>query len=246
MSRAMAGILVLLLVATGCGRSAGAGAGYEVEWFDAPTADPISQGALQQLLAEPWPDPVDVQPAVADGGGMPITLDSCSDYLEVADLQVHPVAGGNMRVIFQARALNCQALALTLAARPAVVSHLRTLAFDEHLPDQLPWQVAMITSASEAERIADERPHATWRQALFVPLTEFSPCGPHCGRYRNPNQMQVVRLVARGDFDADGIEDVLISSHDAALGGSYRAGRMLLLTRLEPDGRIELLQGLGY
>lgn len=244
--RAMVGAFGMLLVVTACGTSAGAGAGYEVEWFDASREAPMPQGAVEQLLAEPWLEPVEVRTGAADRAGEPITLQSCSNYLEVADLRVRPVTGGNVGEIFQARALECHAAALTLAAQPAEVSHLRTLVFNEDLPDQLPWQVAMIVSGSEAARIADERPLATWSQALFEPITGFSPCGQYCGTYRDLSQEQTVRLLARGDFDGDGIEDVLVSSWDVALGGSYRATRMLLLTRRQPGGRIELLQEVDY
>ena len=244
--RAMAGAFGMLLVGTACGTSAGAGAGYEVEWFGAARGAPMPQGAVEQLLAEHWLEPVEVRTGAADRAGEPITLQSCSNYLKVAGLRVRPVAGGNVGEIFQARALECHAAALTLAAQPAVVSHVRPLAFNEDLPDQLPWQVAMIVSGAEAARIAHERPRATWSEALFEPITGFSPCGQYCGTYRDSSQEQTVRLLARGDFDGDGIEDVLVSSWDVALGGSYRATRVLLLTRRQPGGRLELLQEVDY
>lgn len=243
---AMASVFGALLAATVWGVSADAGAGYEVEWFGASRGAPMPQGAVEQLLAEPWLEPVEVRTGAADRAGEPITLQSCSNYLEVADLRVRPVAGGNVGEIFQARALECHAAALTLAAQPAVVSHLRTLVFNEDLPDQLPWQVAMIVSGAEAARIAHERPRATWSQALLEPITGFSPCGQYCGTYRDSSQEQTVRLLARGDFDGDGIEDILVSSWDVALGGSYRATRVLLLTRRQPGGRLELLQEVDY
>lgn len=133
-----------------------------------------------------------------------------------------------------------------MAAQPATISHLRTLAFDGDLPDHLPWQAAMITSGSEQQQIADERPDASWREALFSPLTTFSSCGTYCGVYAEPGQTQSVQLLARGDFDDDGIEDVLLQSSDAAIGGSYQALRMLVLTRRQPGGRIELIRELDY
>lgn len=242
----MAGVFGALLAVTVWGVSADAGAGYEVEWFGASRGAPMPQGAVEQLLAEPWLEPVEVRTGAADRVGERITLQSCSNYLKVADLRVRPVAGGNVGEIFQARALECHAAALTLAAQPAVVSHVRPLAFNEDLPDQLPWQVAMIVSGAETARIAHERPLATWSQALLEPITGFSPCGQYCGTYRDLSQEQTVRLLARGDFDGDGIEDVLVSSWDVALGGSYRATRVLLLTRREPDGKIEMLRELDY
>lgn len=220
--------------------------GYEVEWFESGQPAPDTRGAVEKELSEAWLDAIDVQWTAADGGRMQASLDSCSDYLEVADRRVSTAYGGTTWMIFQARALDCRAAMLTLAAQPAAISHLRALAFDEDLPDHLPWQVAMIFSGTEAERIGAERPDATWRQALFEPLTDVSSCGPHCGSYGDPGGDQAVRLVARGDFDGDGIEDILLSSSNSVRGGSYQASRMFLLTRRQPDGRIELIRELEY
>lgn len=237
----------LLIGPTACGAPAAPPTSYAVEWIDSPDSAPSPHDDLESRLSLPWPDEIEVRSAASNADDPPITLSSCRDYLDVADLHVRPFEGGGLVYsLFQARALDCQAMALTLAARPAAVSHLRTLAFDEALPDELPWQVAMITSGAEAERIATGRSQANWRQALFEPLTEFSSCGTYCGRYGDPGQVQAVMLVARGDFDGDGIEDVLLGSSDAAKGGSYRAMRMLLLTRREPGGRVELVRELEY
>ncbi len=238
--------VALLMGPAACGTSTAPVAGYEVEWFDGPDAAPGTREGLAERLSLPWLDGIEVHGTAADADESPITLDSCRDYLEVEDRKVRPLEAGMTALIFQARALDCQAMVLALAARPAAVSHLRTLAFDETLPDALPWEVAMIVSGAEADRIAAERPRATWREALFGPLTEFSSCGTHCGRYGDPADEQSVMLVARGDFDGDGIEDMLLGSSDAAKGGSYRAVRTFLLTRREPGGRVELIRQLEY
>lgn len=236
----------MLLMMAACGTAAGVGAGHAVEWFDVSSEVPLSQAHAQQALTDPWLEPIEVRPVDADPGQTLGVIQTCSEYLELADLRVRPVERGNYWAIFQALALECQAAAMTLGARPAGVSHLRALVFDEDLPDQLPWQVAMIVSGSEAARIAHERPFATWSEALFEPITGYSPCGQYCGTYRDSSQEQTVRLLARGDFDGDGVEDVLVSSWDVALGGSYRATRTLLLTRRLPDGRFELLREVDY
>lgn len=245
--RAAALCAALLAATTASAETSAPAAGYAVEWIENGEAVPATREDIEQRLSQPWLDGFEVRAATAGKDEPPVTLASCRDYLGVADRQVEPHrATSTDRAIFQARALDCQALVLVRDAQPAAVSHLRGLVFDDTLPDHLPWQVALIISGAEAARIGAERPRATWREALFEPLTEFSSCGPHCGRYGDPAAVQSVWLVARGDFDGDGIEDMLLSSYDAVTGGSYRASRLLLLTRRTPDGRVELIRELEH
>lgn len=141
----------------------------------------------------------------------------------------------------------CQASQAIASAKPAEFSYIWPLAFDRNLPDRLPWQVAMITSGSERDRIAEERPGASWREVTTtLPVTKFETCGKYCGIYEDAGGSQEVRLVARGDFDDDAIEDLLVSSNNAVKGGSYRAIHMFLLTRRQTDGEIELIRELAY
>lgn len=244
MIRAAALGAVLLMALCACTAWDSAPGRHAVAWFDTPDAEPVTHDAIAQLMARPWPDAIDVDVEASDADRIPRTLASCRDYLEVADRRPRALAGGTTSVIFQARALDCQAMSLALDARPPVVSYLRPPVFDEGLPDRLPWQAAMITSRAEAERIAAERPDATWRQALFAPLSEFAPCGTHCARYGDSVQEQVLRLVAQGDFDGDGIDDMLLASTEITTGGSYHAVRMLVFTRRQAEGRVELVREL--
>lgn len=244
----------VLILASACVTAGPVGVGHDVEWFDGFNPGPVVHGhpgpetqeAIQQALSLPWDYAIAVAPESSGEDGERVSLRTCAEYLRVADLRVRPVDDPTAWVPFMDRALTCQAAKLILAARPARTSHVRALAFDETLPERLPWQVAMIISGSEYDRIAAERPDAMWSEVLFTPLTGFSSCGEHCAVYSDEGGDQTVQLVARGDFDADGIEDVLIRSFDAVNGGSYRAIRMFVLTRLQPDGEIEMIRELEY
>lgn len=44
---------------------------------------------------------------------------------------------------------------------------------------------------------------------------------------------QVMQMLAEGDFDHDGINDMLISSSNSLMGGSYHAAHLYIVSRLK-------------
>lgn len=53
---------------------------------------------------------------------------------------------------------------------------------------------------------------------------------------------QVLSELMRADFNADGLEDILVSSYEYAIGGSHSYGTVLKLGRLSPTGPFTLLE----
>lgn len=252
MSRGFLACAAVATLAAACTTTA-AGASHPVEWFGGfypeqfvPDAvRPQTRQDIQATLSSAWYDPVTVEMGSAGDTGR-MTLGSCAEYLKVAHLRVRPVEAPTAWVPFMERALTCQAALLILAAQPARVSHVRQLAFDEQLPEQLPWQVAAIISGGERDALAAGQPDSTWSAILPRPLTRFSACGEHCAAYGDDSGEQSVQLVARGDFNGDGVEDLLVSSFDSVAEGSYSAWRMFMLTRRKAGGRVELVKQLEY
>lgn len=234
-----------LLTAASCA-SVASGDGHPVEWFDAfalgeVLAEPSDTRDLEDVklaMAAPWYGPV----AVTNRDGEAMTLASCEAYLQVQHQHVRP-DDPTYWVPFMDRALTCQAARLIVTGRPADHSYVRPLHFDAALPEKMPWQVAMMPSGSERERMSAERPDASWRDVRTV---TFKLCGNYCGIYADAAGSQQVQLVARGDFDGDDVEDLLVRSSNAANGGSYRAIRMFLLTRRQVGSDIELIRELTY
>src|SRR5690606_28084928 len=94
MIRAATLCAALLMTAGACVASNAAGVSHGVEWLDGADATPLARDGVEQLLSRPWPDAIDVQGESADGERTPMTLESCRDYLEIADLRPRPLAGG--------------------------------------------------------------------------------------------------------------------------------------------------------
>lgn len=247
-----------VLVATGCATSSKPAGELGVEWFEgfrlasfleAPL-ELATQADVSRAIASPWRYDSEVVMYTADGeqAGAPFVLHSCAEYFPVQDEQPWPVHEPDARQ-FMVLAMTCRAAQLVASAAPAKRSHIRSLRFDGRLPDLLPPELAFAISSDSVERIEQAKPDERWRDMFGAGRHE--PCrekeGAHCGIYHDSTGgRQQVQLVARGDFNADGIEDVLLSSHNTVEGGTYAAMQMFVLTRRQPGGDFELVRELGY
>ena len=52
------------------------------------------------------------------------------------------------------------------------------------------------------------------------------------------------QIYARGDFDGDGLDDLLVRAAESATGGSYSGTRLVLLTRKAPGAKLTTLRRL--
>lgn len=168
-----------------------------------------------------------------------IKLSSCSDYLVRSDLKLRTVANPDA-VPFMEIALMCRATQLMQTARTPERSYLQTVQFNEYLPKFLPKAIAMVVSVSEQARIDADKSIKYLDDVN--PTTRVELLGPFQARYHHEGGAQELALVAKNDFNGDGIEDMLITSRDSVEGGSYSAIRLFLLTRVSAANAITVLR----
>lgn len=241
-------LLVVMLVASGgvfadsdLQADATVPAAQAVSWsshFD-PEGHMQTIDDVRVSMDAPWLDTLLVTPGQGDTRE-PIALASCSGYLAVRHRRVW--ANSPDHAMFQSRAVRCVAADLLLNAQPFAVDHLGALVFDATLPARLPVGVASIPSATEHARVLADPAMRTWSD-YAGPMT-FESKGALSGTYREKNggQSMTLALIARGDFNGDGIGDALLQSHEAAEGGSWRASRLFLVTQRTQDGAIGILE----
>lgn len=130
----------------------------------------------------------------------------------------------------------CGALHALAAVKPARTSHLdgARLLDPQRLPVVLlpfvsPGEARDLYAASVAQRsIGDLAPG---RAVLKEPA-------PHALIVDYDGMRRHYDAIARGDFDGDGIEDLLVSAATHALGGSFRSYDIFLMTRRDPGQRL--------
>ncbi len=148
-------------------------------------------------------------------------------------------------------------------ARPSVASYVGDFQFGTNALDDLPctlhprWN-QYVELAIEDGRVFPDLP-TDWNE--IADRSDFVGCGNSCPRYaevfpdavvgeHSPEQVEllvgnedagvqtILKLVAWGDFDGDGIEDLLMQQSTYYRGGSGRIYDHIVLTRLAPTGAL--------
>lgn len=130
---------------------------------------------------------------------------------------------------------DCLVLHELWSAKPARASYLH----------DLPWD-ARVLPLPESERAAGAAAGfgQTWR--------DFDPSAAAAADARGPDEIVVTgkgfieRLIlwGRGDFNGDGLEDLLVQSFDTLTEGTYRNTRLFVLTRRTADVPLSVVRSL--
>jgi len=134
----------------------------------------------------------------------------------------------------------CQATSQILNGKASTRTFLHNLEFDNTLPDKLPKQIVTVTSVTEYRKLFSDKNIQQWSQVLNITKVDMKE--PGHATYHYEGGYQELELVAKGDFNSDSIEDILLTSRDSVDGGSYSATRLFMFTKLSSDGDIIFLQ----
>ncbi|MFP2911745.1 hypothetical protein ACLESD_43320 [Pyxidicoccus sp. 3LFB2] len=169
-------------------------------------------------------------------------IDRCTEAegLELGDLEVRTTVE-----IYpaQGQLLRCRVLKRVTQARPSRVSHVRNLFSTQALGEVLPADLAPAFAPGEDEdRARAGREGRTW--SGWDSKVRFAPDPDHKGtlRVQGDGVEGVLTLWAQGDFNGDGIEDVIVDRSMSPEGGSLVDGATFLLTRTQPGGVLTILE----
>lgn len=187
----------------------------------------------------PWASSFLVTPTRA--GNEPVEVKSCDELLGTIVPATEPAAPATARDyrVFVGVKLQCEAALELSVAKEAKVSFLDQFALDERVPHLFPKWLAIIVSPDDEERVKGSK-YESWFD--FEPVVSARDVTPQRGEFNSRGASQLIELVGKGDFNGDGIEDLLVTSRDSLTEGSYRAVRMFSLTRRGNQERLELLR----
>jgi hypothetical protein len=169
-------------------------------------------------------------------------IDRCTkaEGLKLADLAV-TLTGD--RAAVQAQLLRCSALRKVVNAQPSRVSYVRDLfASPKTLGQVLPADLASEFSFNGFEPGSPESQGLTWSELDLKVRFEPHERDKEDVRFTGRLVHGLLSQWALGDFNGDGIEDVIIVRSASPEGGSAVDLEAFLVTRTQPGGRVKILE----
>src|SRR5580698_6717478 len=207
-------------------------AGFEVKW--APELALADQSQTTRRLQAPFDSPVTLRHAEQS-----VQSANCASLLRYRDLGFTPSSDRDASVV-QSMAVDCLAIQAIQLAKPAHVSFLRTFRLGPDALGLLPPDLAPVISSTDRENARRASAKGLfWKQ--FHPAATATPEGNALAVLEDDTRT-LVKIYGRGDFNRDGIDDLLVRVDTAALHGTYRTSRLLLLTRIRAKGPIKTIR----
>lgn len=185
----------------------------------------------------------------ADGEGITLIKESgghtetkkaftCRDFLALYDEQFSPPDNyqNSREGGFLAR---CIPLRFLQKAQPSRDSYVRNFHWSNDALTELPVLFLPVEAETPAEAAA--RATKTWKE--YEPTAKVTKADGNSLQVDVPDIWECsLDVVARGDFNGDGVEDLLVQGYRQAVGGTYKEFPLFVLTRGKGETRLRLVQ----
>lgn len=195
-----------------------------------------SQADIQEALSAPWEDAAPFNSTVSETERM---VRNCLEYRQAIDQGYEPLNNLVAAYVID-KAAYCNVLFKLSAAQPSEQTYIADFSLDQETIGTLPPQVGFIIS-EERTSLASRAYAAGQGLGDFEAYSVIESSREHA-QIAGDDWVMKLDVVAHGDFNADGIEDLLMKVNYRATEGSYRDSRVFVLTRTEKSGRIQLVE----
>ncbi len=203
-------------------------------YFRSPNGD-VKSGQYKQMLDAKW---IDTYLVTSTDTSMQRQVGSCADYALTPLPQWEPSPPSDFSP-YQSMAVRCKLLTLLVKATPSKISFVKDVKVDEHFIKSLPKILSYITSTSEFERIMADT--STTKLGEVSRVLSVMPKEHKTAEVTVPGGMQIVTVVAMGDFNQDSVEDILLLVNNLTLDGTYSASKAVVITRRRADENYQIV-----
>lgn len=193
------------------------------------TADARAAKDLTDELKMPWNIKVSVQKTSGTEVG---DVDSCNSIL-AADKDGLEPSEPAYHAAYQSALMQCRAIAIAAKMEPSNRTYLSGN-LDQASVSEFPAAIAFVLSRTQRAIVDADTALETLDQV--TPILGFTRESPYEVELDIDGGTQTILLMAKGDANGDRVEDLLIRVVNAASGGSYRATRLFVISKIEKDG----------
>ncbi len=207
---------------------------YPVWWSPVLELDSI-EGIDARLARHIWPgDDEGLALMKTEGGSIrEASAFNCIELERLVAAGFHGIGSNGFGLQLYNQAL-CRGIETIRRAQPAEKSYLRDFVLDEEAIHLLP-AMARISPSCDflcRQRVGNERRIPLSR---FQPVVRVTVTSDEEIRIRTIDWVSIVTILGRGDFDGDGLDDLLVLINGGSISGTWGGAELYLLTRDAPD-----------
>ena len=165
-----------------------------------------------------------------------VTNCNCREYLGLKEKGFHAEDTYSIAMESWFKSI-CYSLRYLKKALPSRISHLKDFQLANEPLKNLPLTLDLILSGDdEREAKAALEKGMTWKD--FAPDAKVEVINPNNIMIKRKDSETSLILLAWGDFNHDGVEDILLDVNHSVTSGTYRDYSHAILTRLAKDGKL--------
>ncbi|HHX8485373.1 TPA: hypothetical protein ACVO3E_001949 [Vibrio diabolicus] len=162
---------------------------------------------------------------------------SCADLEQKSQNKISAKIDSEHSALMATKVL-CDSWKVMGALKPSNTSYIPDGIISESLPDISPSELSFIISDEQVRRSKEVHQWADMDKITsFERLNDFQAVF-----YDNSDGYQKVTLLATGDYNDDGLEDVILLKENSVLSGSYTSTHGYVLSKLQENGSYELIK----
>lgn len=234
-------VLALLLVGSG-GALPTEDEVYPIWWSPSLELDSLDQ-IDDRLERKFWPDQSEGIPVYKGEwpGDDQSFIDSCASYDKLRKEGYYARYNHDMKILLFHTA-KCHAIEMLREANPAKKSYVRDFKLDADSINYLP---ALVDASASCDRlcrqyVANER-RISWKEFAGLDSQSMKYEGDYVMEGEVSGSDLTLEILARADFNGDGLEDLLLMVDADAIGGTWGTTRLYLLSREKPESVLWVL-----
>jgi hypothetical protein len=218
-------------------------------WWS-PDLELTSLSDLDHRLAKPLDEPLDVRRSTSPEkpfDQQTYEVASVTNCVTLRDLTKRGFnASINPDYKYQlGLAAECNTLELLKTVKPAWVSYLKTFRLDKTAVNILPPRCSVIVSRDDQRKVAAaEAKGLSWQKYEHIGTAEVTKDGQL--EVKDADWRVRLTLYARGDFNRDGVDDIVLRKDQWLTEGTYGATSLLVLTRFEEGAILKVIEEIPH